>query len=164
MSDARSLKAAWAADPTLPHYTYRVEAGLAEPTTHATARSISHAASWTMTVNERIGGNGADPTPGDVVLAALAGCHVLAIRGCAVAMGVTLERVDVTVEGDVDHRGVMLMDPAVRAGFSAIRVKVHVEAPGLAPEKLRKLLAAAERSCAVTDALRNATPLSVEIV
>src|SRR5438045_294399 len=110
MNDLRTLRAAWAADPGQAQYTYVVSAAPAEQPSHAVARSASHPASWTMTVNERIGGNGADPTPGDVLLAALAACQVLAIRAAAAASGVALTRCEVETEGDVDHRGVMLFD------------------------------------------------------
>jgi len=82
-----------------------------------------------VTINELIGGNGTDSTP-----------------------------------GDVDHRGVMQFDPGLRAGFNAIRVQVRAGAPGVPREKLAKLVAAAERSCAATDALRNSTSLTVQLV
>jgi uncharacterized OsmC-like protein len=133
-----------------------------EDAIHVEATSPAHGgSSWKVSVNERIGGTGGEPTPGDLLLAALASCQTLTLKMTAAALGVRLTSLVVVAEGDIDHRGVLLMDPNVRPGFTEIRLHVRVEAPGADPDRLRRVLEAASRSCAATDALRNGAPIQV---
>jgi len=73
-------------------------------------------------------GSDEGPTPVEYVLHALAACLTAGVGNIAAARNVTLRRVSSTVEGDIDLHGILGLDPAVRNGFSAIRVRFEVEA------------------------------------
>lgn len=164
----RPLCQRYAAEPAAARYTYCVgvdaDAAELDDPWHVTATARAHGGkSYRMTINEKIGGSGFEPTPGDVLLAALAACQAMTFKSVAAAMGIRLTSLAVDVEGEVDHRGVLLMAGA-RAGFESITCLVRfAAAPGTDRRALAQLTAAAEKACAVTDTIRNATPLVVKM-
>ena len=100
-----------------------------------------------------VGGAGTAACSGDLLLGALAACAQLTGQMVAAALGLPVERVAVTVEGDLDLRGTLGLDPAVPAGFSAIRATFELNAPGATPEQLRALEEKTERYCTVYQTL-----------
>ena len=63
------------------------------------------------------------PTPVEYVLHALAACLTAGIANIAAARKVTVHRVESTIEGDIDLQGILGLDPDVRNGFRAVRVR-----------------------------------------
>src|SRR5262245_28300636 len=113
MVDVRSvqkpLRERYAREPEAARYTYhaRVDDAGADDPMHATAVSVGHPGpSYTVTLNERIGSSGQEPTPGDLLLAALASCQAMSVKMVAASLRVRLLAIEVDVWGDVDHRGV----------------------------------------------------------
>lgn len=107
---------------------------------------------------------GADegPTPVEYVLHALAACLTAGIANIAAARGVTLERVECTVEGDIDLQGILGISDKVRNGFQAIRVTFMVQ--GDAPEeKLRQIVEQSRARSAVFDIVTNGVPVEVSV-
>ena len=49
-------------------------------------------------------------------------------------MGIATERLEVTVEGDLDLRGTLGVSREAKVGFEAIRLRLAVDAPGAAAE------------------------------
>ena len=105
------------------------------------------------------GGAGDLACSGDVLLASLAACQEITLRMVAAAMGIQLERVEVTVEGEMDFRGTMGVDPAAPVGFQQIRthVKLATDAPS---DRLERLAQRAERYCVVASTLRQSPELT----
>lgn len=99
------------------------------------------------------GGAGDLACSGDVLLAALAACQEITIRMVAAAMNLTLTKLELTVEGDLDFRGTMGVDPEAAVGFERIRTKV-VLAADAPPDRLERLVQRAERYCVVNATLR----------
>jgi len=115
----------------------------------------------TLTVDEPhgIGGGDAGPTPIELVLAALGTCQEITYRAFATALGIPLEGVAVTVEGDIDFRGFFAIDDSVRPGFERIRVHVKLDSP--ADEKtLQGLVDTVNRHCPVLDMLTTPVPVT----
>ena len=73
-------------------------------------------------------------------------------------MGIPLDNVSVTMEGDIDLRGFFAVDESVRAGYEAIRGTVHVESSA-SEEQLQQLRAAVNGHCPVLDILTNPVPV-----
>ena len=153
----------YAANPEEARYTYTMSSVADDRALFAAAVSESHGkVRYEATLNEKLGGSGTDPTPGDLMLGALVTCQALSLKVVAMAMGIALSSLTVEAEGDVDHRGVLMLD-GVRAGFEEIRLTVRYQlAADPPPERVERWLQAAERSCAVTDALRHPTSVVVE--
>jgi uncharacterized OsmC-like protein len=106
-----------------------------------------------------VGGAGTAACSGDLLLGALAACAQLTCQMVAAAVGLALERVEVTVEGDLDLRGTLGVDRGVPAGFSAIRVRFDVDAPGATAEQLQSLKERTERYCTVYQTLVQPPPI-----
>ncbi len=93
-------------------------------------------------------------TPLEIVLAALASCLTGGVASIAQHRGVQLNSVHVAVEGDMDMSGVLGIDPDVRNGFSAIRVKFHIDADASATE-IAGIVAQSQKRSAVYDIITN---------
>ena len=96
---------------------------------------------------------GDDPCSGDLLMAALAACQEVTLRMVASAMGIQLDEVDITVEGDMDFQGTMGTNPDTPVGFTNIRTKVNITADAL-PDCLERLAQRAEKYCVVNATLR----------
>jgi hypothetical protein len=58
----------------------------------------------------------------------------------AAHLGIDLSRLEVTVESDGDHRGILGLDDRVSAGASSLRTKVEIGAYNAAPGQLEELV------------------------
>ena len=67
-----------------------------------------------------MGGAAASPNPGWYFRAAMAACCSTVIAQRAARLGIELTRLEVTVAGDGDNRGILGLDETVSAGHSAI--------------------------------------------
>lgn len=114
---------------------------------------------WEAGAHPMAGGDGDVACSGDLLLASLAACQEITLRMVAAAMGVTLHNVALHVEGDLDFRGTMGIDPETPVGFEAIRTIISFDADET-PERLEKLVARAERYCVVGATLRDGTALT----
>jgi uncharacterized OsmC-like protein len=107
---------------------------------------------------------GADnaPTPVEFLLHAIASCITSGIGNIAAARGVKLTEVTSTVEGDIDLRGILGLDPSVRNGYQQMRVHFTIKGDAT-PEKLREIVEQAKARSAVYDVLTNGIPLDITI-
>jgi uncharacterized OsmC-like protein len=110
-----------------------------------------------------VGGPGTGACSGDLLLGALAACSQLTCQMVATAMGLETTRIEAKVEGDLDLRGTLGLDREVGAGFSAIRLRIEVDAPGASQEELDALARKTERYCTVLQTLRNPPDVAVEL-
>jgi uncharacterized OsmC-like protein len=78
----------------------------------------------------------------------------------ASSMGIGTSRIEVVVDGDLDLRGTLGVDREAPVGFSAIRLRFEIDAPGATEEQLTALHRKAERYCTVLQTLR--TPPAIE--
>jgi uncharacterized OsmC-like protein len=106
-------------------------------------------------VHRALGGPHDAPTPGDILCSALAACQDSSVRMVANMLGVELEFLEVSVAGEVDVRGTMMVDRTVSVGFQAMRCNVQMRVKaGTDARVVDKLKAAAEQSCVVLQTLR----------
>jgi len=77
-----------------------------------------------------VGGAGTGACSGDLLLGALAACAQITCQMVAEAMGLEVEGIEVTVDGDLDLRGTLGVDREAAVGFTAIRVAFGIDAPG----------------------------------
>ncbi|MCC6790624.1 MAG: OsmC family protein [Thermomicrobiales bacterium] len=100
-----------------------------------------------------VGGYDDTPCSGDLLIASYAACQEITLRLVAVAMGITLDKVELTVEGEWDVRGTLGVDREAPVGYTKIHTTINVvsDAP---EEQVKKLLARYERYCVVGATLR----------
>lgn len=101
-------------------------------------------------------------TPTEIVLSALASCLTGGVASVAQHRGIQLNSVRVVVEGDIDVRGILGMDPEIRNGFSDIRARFEIDADASA-EDISALVAQSQKRSAVFDIVTNPTNVSVSI-
>jgi uncharacterized OsmC-like protein len=107
-----------------------------------------------------VGGAGTAACSGDLLLGALAACAQLTCQMVAAAMGIPVERIEVTAEGDLDLRGTLGLARDVPVGFESIRLRFDIAAPGAGAEELGVLLEKTERYCVVLQTLTEAPPVA----
>ena len=101
-----------------------------------------------------VGGEGTGACAGDLLLGALAACAQITTQMVAEAMGIQTEGINVTVEGDLDLKGTLGIDPTAPVGFAAIRTTIEVIAPTATAEQVAALREKAEKYCVVLSTLR----------
>jgi uncharacterized OsmC-like protein len=113
-----------------------------------------------------LGGAGSGPNPGWFFRASLAACCSTVIAAQAARLGIDLTKLEVTVEGEGDNRGMLGLDAAISAGHSALHTSVRISGRNATDEQLNELVQwAALHSpvgCTVRDAPTNT--LSVIVV
>ena len=115
--------------------------------------------SWKSGAHPAVGGDGDVPCSGDLLLGALAACQETTLRMVAASMGIELESLDVTVEGDWDPRGTLAMGD-YPIGLTAIRCQTALRVrDDLRGERSERLLRSAEKYCVVLNTLRHGVPV-----
>src|SRR5271169_502512 len=109
-----------------------------------------------------VGGAGAGACSGDLLLGSLAACAQITCQMVAAAMGIPTERIEVTVEGDLDLRGTLGIAKDVPVGFDSIQLNFDVVAPNATPEQLRGLREKTEQYCVVMQTLLRPPSLQTE--
>ncbi|MDV7145736.1 OsmC family protein [Tropicimonas sp. TH_r6] len=102
------------------------------------------------------------PTPPEIVLSALASCLTGGVAAVAQHRGIQLRKVQAIVEGDIDVRGILGMDPDIRNGFNSVRVRFEIDADAT-EEDIRALVAQSQKRSAVFDLLTNPTNVHVDL-
>jgi uncharacterized OsmC-like protein len=100
-----------------------------------------------------VGGAGTAACSGDMLLGALSACAQITCQMVATAMGIPTERIEVTVEGDLDLRGTLGISKEVPVGFERIRLRFDIAAPQATPEQLQALREKTEQYCVVWQTL-----------
>jgi uncharacterized OsmC-like protein len=147
--------AAVAADPANAAVTFTTSGKLVGLTEVAvTAREHE------ITIDEPPALAGADrgANPIEHALAALGSCQAITYRFWAEKLGIELEHVEVTVDGDLDVRGFFGLDDSVRPGLRGVRVHVELSGPESA-ERYRELADAVDAHCPVHDIFSHPTPI-----
>lgn len=109
-----------------------------------------------------VGGTGAAACSGDLLLGALAACAQVTCQMVAEAMGIETERIEVTVEGEMDLAGTLGLSKRVPVGFERIRTRFDVAAPGASEEQLDNLRRKTEQYCVVFQTLVDPPELRTE--
>lgn len=102
------------------------------------------------------------PTPPEIALAALASCLTGGVAAVAQHRGIQLRKVQAIVEGDMDMRGILGMDPDIRNGFSAVRVTFEIDADA-SDDDVRALVAQSQKRSTVFDLMTNPTNVHVVV-
>ena len=102
------------------------------------------------------------PTPVEFLLHGLAACLTAGIGNIASARGITLRKVESTVEGDIDLQGILGISDRVRNGYQGMRISFVIE--GDAPAAtLREIVEQSRRRSAVYDVLTNGVPIEIRV-
>src|SRR6202522_1206786 len=147
----RPLKEHYRSDPNASQITIRAKGGQTDVPV-ACSVDIGRAI-YQAEAHKGVGGAGAGACSGDLLLGALAACAQITCQLVAAAMGIPTERIEVTVEGDLDLRGTLGIAKDVPVGFESIQLHFDVVAPQATSEQLRGLREKTEQYCVVMQTL-----------
>src|ERR1700736_4557765 len=156
----KQLKEQYRNDPNASRITLRAKGGRADVPVACSVdlgRAMYHAEA-----HEGVGGGGTGSCSGDLLLGALAACAQITCQMVAAAMGIPTERIQVTVEGDLDLRGTLGISKEVPVGFESIHLHFDVAAPKATSEQLRGLREKTEQYCVVMQTLMRPPSLQTE--
>lgn len=83
--------------------------------------------------------------PQEYLLAATNACMMVGYSAVAALMGITLEKLEIEISGDIDLRGFLSIDPDVTPGYEELHYVVHL-AGNATPEQLEKLHSVVQRT------------------
>ena len=156
----KPLKEQYRNDPNASRITLRAKSG---QTGAPIACSVDLGrAIYNAEAHTGVGGAGTGACSGDLLLGALAACAQITCQMVATAMGIPTERIEVTVEGDLDLRGTLGISKDVPVGFEKIRLHFDVAAPSATAEQLRGLREKTEQYCVVMQTLTQPPKLQTE--
>jgi uncharacterized OsmC-like protein len=125
-------------------------------------RTQSHKTGFVLSADEPdilLGGDqGANPV--EHLLHALASCVTTSMVYHAAARGIEIEKVESSLEGDLDLRGFLALDPSVRNGYRHLRMKLRIKA-SVSDQQLRELSNLGPMFSPVYDTLFRGVPISV---
>jgi uncharacterized OsmC-like protein len=147
----KPLKEQYRNDPNTSRITLRAKGG---QTDVPVACSVDLGrAIYNAEAHAGVGGEGTGACSGDLLLGALAACAQITCQMVAAAMGIVTERIEVTVEGDLDLRGTLGIAKDVAVGFESIRLRFDLVAPTATSEQLAGLREKTEQYCVVMQTL-----------
>src|SRR6204780_3070109 len=123
----KPLKDQYRSDPNASRITIRAK-GAQTDVPVACSVDIGRAI-YQAEAHKEVGGAGAGACSGDLLLGALAACAQITCQMVAAAMGIPTDRIEVTVEGDLDLRGTLGISKEVPVGFETIHLHFVVVAP-----------------------------------
>jgi len=147
----KPLKEQYRADPSASKITIRAKGGQTD-VPMACSVDIGRAI-YQAEAHKGVGGAGAGACSGDLLLGALAACAQITCQMVAAAMGIPTDRIEVTVEGDLDLRGTLGISKDVPVGFETIHLNFDIVAPKATPEQLIGLREKTEQYCVVMQTL-----------
>ena len=114
-----------------------------------------------------LGGTGDKVTPGWLFRAGIASCAATTIAMAAAVEGIELTTLEVRASSRSDTRGLLGMTgpdgaPVHAAPFD-VQVHVRISARGVAPARLRALVADGYRCSPIPNAVQNALPVDVRV-
>jgi uncharacterized OsmC-like protein len=108
-------------------------------------------------------GRNKGPNAVELLLAALGFCYSVGYVANAAARGIELEEMSYEIEGDIDLHNFLGLGSDVRPGFSEIRARAFVKAPGATEQELKELCTYVQDTSPVRDVLANPVPVSTTI-
>ena len=109
-----------------------------------------------------VGGGAAAPSPGWFLRAAVAACVTSLAVMRAAQLGIEGFTCEVEVDSKSDDRGILGLDQAVPAGPLSMRIGFRMT--GGTPDRLGEVAHWAVEHCPVSDAVRRAVPVAVELL
>ena len=96
--------------------------------------------SFSIDIDEplELGGGNAYANPQEYLLAGLNACMMVGYSALCALQGITLQKLEITTEGDIDLRGFFGLDPSIAPGYRELRTRVVIKGDG-SEDQLRKI-------------------------
>ena len=110
-----------------------------------------------------VGGGASAPSPGWFFRAAVAACVTSLATMRAAQLGHSGFACEVDVDSESDDRGILGLDASVPGGPLSMRISLRMVSGAVPLEELEELAVWAVEHCPVSDAVRRAVPVHVEV-
>ncbi len=157
---SRTIEQAQGVDPAAPQRLTSAVSATLRGGTEVAVSARQH--DFTIDEPPALGGADRGANPVEHLLAALASCTVISYQVWAAQLGLTLDGVEVDVDGDIDLRGFFGTGEGVRPGFEGIDLRVRLTGPE-SEASYRRLEEAVAVHCPVADNLTNGVPVSTRV-
>jgi len=157
----QGTKTALSSDPAQAQAKFEAHHDLVGPCEVTVKVGSGH--KFTVDEPEALGGSNAAANPVEYALAALGSCQAITYRVWAAQLGIKLDKVEISIDGDIDLRGFFGIDDGIRAGFNTVRINVSLGGPESAA-RYEELAAAVDAHCPVLDLFRNPVPVERKLV
>ncbi|MGD0304705.1 MAG: OsmC family protein [Candidatus Acidiferrales bacterium] len=147
----KPLKDKYRSEPDASRITLKARGGQTE-TPIACSVAIGRAI-YNAQAHAGVGGAGTGACSGDMLLGAMSACAQITCQMVATSMGIPVDRIEVTAEGDLDLRGTLGISKDVPVGFERLRLRFDITAPNATPEQLSALREKTEQYCVVLQTL-----------
>ena len=124
---------------------------------------------WTIDEPFDLGGTDTAPNPAEMYLGALAGCLNVGYALNAAMLGVSIDKLRIDIEGDIDLPGFVGLanlpgfeDQAKLPGYTNVRVKVRMKS-NATPEQLKQIHENVLATSPIGLSVKNAVGLKVDI-
>jgi len=96
--------------------------------------------SFSIDIDEplELGGGNAYANPQEYLLAGLNACMMVGYSALCALQGITLQKLEITTEGDIDLRGFFGLDPSIAPGYRELRTRVVIKGDA-SEDQLRKI-------------------------
>ena len=111
---------------------------------------------------EMLMGNGTAPNSIALILQALASCLSVSLVYHAATRDITIDRLIIRIEGDIDIHGFLGLSSEVRPGFQDVRVEVDIDSQS-SREDVEDLFDYAQKVSPIIDTLRNRIPVEIQL-
>ena len=118
---------------------------------------------FTVDEPQAFGGGDVAANPAEYALAALGSCQAITYQVWAAQLGIKLDKVEISIDGDIDLRGFLGIDDRIRASFNAVRIRVNLSGPE-PPARYEELAATVDAHCPILDLFRNPVPVDRKLV
>jgi uncharacterized OsmC-like protein len=93
-------------------------------------REVTRRFSFDIDEPLELGGSNAFPNPQEYLLGALNACMTVGYAAQCAIRGITLERLEIQTEGEIDLRGFLGIDATVAPGYKSLRYTVRIKGDG----------------------------------
>lgn len=156
-----ATKTALASDPSQAKARFEAQHDLVGPCEVSVKVGSGH--EFRVDEPTALGGEDSAANPVEYALAALGSCQAITYRVWAAQLGLKLDKVAISIDGDIDLRGFFGVAADVRAGFNAVRINVSLDGPE-DTARYEELAAAVDAHCPVLDLFRNPVPVERRLV
>ena len=148
----QATKTALSSDPAQAQAKFEAHHDLVGPCEVTVKVGSGH--KFTVDEPEALGGGNVAANPVEYALAALGSCQAITYRVWAAQLAIKLDKVEISIDGDIDLRGFFGIDDGIRAGFNTVRINVSLGGPESAA-RYEELAEAVDAHCPVLDLFRN---------
>jgi uncharacterized OsmC-like protein len=107
---------------------------------------------------EALGGKDSAANPVEYLLAGYAGCLNVVYHVVAKEIGIEIDFLNISINGDINPEKFLGISDKERAGFQSLNVLVELATNGT-PKQEQELITKAKNRCPVNDNLANPTPI-----